>query len=350
MSTVTGTEAVLVEREGALGHVTLNRPASINALTLEMIRMIDAALDRFEHDGAVEHVLLDGAGGRGFCAGGDIVALYEAMRAGDTAFPRTFWREEYRLDARIHRYPKPVVALMDGLVMGGGVGLAAHASHRLATERLAFAMPEVGIGFAPDVGGPYLLARAPGELGAHLALTGDRIGCDDALLCGLADRIVAASGIAQLAEALRSDRIELAIERAPAPPSRPAATLAAARAWIDAAYAADTVEEILARLHARPEDAAHRAAELIGTRSPTALKVALRSLRAARHARSLDDCLEQELETSCAFLEAPDLAEGIRAAVIDKDRRPRWSPDRLEDVSQEAVDRYLPRTGPGGSR
>jgi enoyl-CoA hydratase len=350
MSAATRTEAVLVEREGALGHITLNRPASINALTLEMTRLIDAALDRFEHDPDVDHILLDGAGERGFCAGGDIVALHEAMQAGDTTFPRTFWREEYRLDARIHRYPKPVVALMDGLVMGGGVGLAAHASHRIATERLGFAMPEVGIGFAPDVGGPFLLARAPGELGTHLALTGARIGCDDAALCGLVDATVAAAAVPQLAEALRSEAVDVAITRLPAPASRPEGTLAAAREWIDDAYTADTVEEILARLRARPEDGARGAAELIATRSPTSLKVALRSLRAARQMRSLDDCLAHELETSCAFLDAPDFAEGIRAAVIDKDHAPRWSPDRLENVSQEAVDRYVPRITAGGTR
>jgi enoyl-CoA hydratase len=350
MSAVTATEAVLVEREGALGHITLNRPASINALTLEMTRLIEAALDRFEHDPDVEHVLLDGAGERGFCAGGDIVALYEAMQAGDTTFPQTFWREEYRLDARIHHYPKPVVALMDGLVMGGGVGLSAHASHRIATERLGFAMPEVGIGFAPDVGGPFLLARAPGELGTHLALTGVRIGCDDALLCGLVDGIVAAAGVPELVSALRSDAVDIAIADTPPPSSRPAGTLAAARAWIDAGYAADTVEEILARLRDRPEDGARAAAALIEARSPTALKVALRSLRAARRMASLDACLTQELATSSAFLDAPDFAEGIRAAVIDKDRAPRWSPGRLEDVSQEAVDRYVPRINGGGTR
>jgi enoyl-CoA hydratase len=208
----------------------------------------------------------------------------------------------------------------------------------------------VVIGFAPDVGGPFLLARAPGELGTHLALTGARIGCDDALLCGLVDGIVAAAGARRLAEALRDEQVDVAIARAPVPSGRTGGTLAAARAWIDDAYAADSVEEILARLRARPEAAARDAAGLIEVRSPTALKVALRSLRAARHHPSLDACLAQELGTSCAFLDDPDFAEGIRAAVIDKDRAPRWSPDRLEDVSQEAVDRYVPRSNEGGTR
>jgi enoyl-CoA hydratase len=344
MSAAMEIETVLAERAGALGHITLNRPAAINALTLEMIRRIEAALDRFEDDRDVRHVLLDGAGERGFCAGGDIIALHAAMKAGDAAFPRTFWREEYRLNARIHRFPKPVVVIMDGLVMGGGVGLSAHASHRLATERLGFAMPEVGIGFAPDVGGPYLLARAPGELGTHLAMTGDRIGCDDALLCGLVDRVVAVASVEGLVASLRERDVDAAIADASAPEEAPVSMLPAARGWIDEAYAADTVEEILGRLRARPEADARRAADTIAAKSPTSLKVALRSLRQARQLATLEDCLEQELRTSCAFLEAPDFIEGIRAAVIDKDRSPHWSPDRLEDVSPDVVDRYVART------
>jgi enoyl-CoA hydratase len=335
---------VLAEREGALGHITLNRPAAINALTLEMTRLLDAALDRFEHDPEVRVVLLDGAGERGFCAGGDIIALHAAMAAGDHEWPRIFWQEEYALNARIHAFPKPVVAIMDGLVMGGGVGLSAHASHRLATERLGFAMPEVGIGFAPDVGGPHLLARAPGELGTHLALTGERIGAQDALLCGLADRTVAVAGIPQLVARLREGDADAAAAAAETPDELPASVLGPARGWIDAAYSADTVEEILERLRARPEPDAARAADLIAGKSPTSLKVALRSLQCARELPTLEASLAQELHTSCAFLEGPDFMEGIRAAVIDKDRNPRWSPDRLEDVSVDAVDRYIART------
>jgi enoyl-CoA hydratase len=344
MSEAVPAPPVLVEREGMLGHITLNRPAAINALTLEMTRSIAAALDRFEHDPQVRHVLLDGAGERGLCAGGDIIALHAAMRAGDRAFPRTFWQEEYRLDARIHRFPKPVVAIMDGLVMGGGVGLSAHASHRLATERLGFAMPEVGIGFAPDVCGPFLLSRAPGELGTHLALTGERIGCEDALLCGLADRVVALASLERLVEDLRRYDVDAAVAEAPAPAETSPSALAPARAWIDASYAAHTVEEILERLRGRPEPGARRAADAISGKSPTSLKVALRALRQARRLPTLEACLAQELRTSCAFLDDPDFMEGIRAAVIDKDRTPRWSPDRLEDVTPEAVDRYVAAT------
>jgi enoyl-CoA hydratase len=205
-------------------------------------------------------------------------------------------------------------------------------------------MPEVGIGFAPDVGGPFLLARAPGELGTHLALTGERIGGEDALLCGLADRLVARASVPVLVERLRELDIPGALAGLDPPDETPPATLAAARDWIDPTYAADTVEQIVARLRARPEPDAQRAADVISTKSPTSLKVALRSLRQARGLPSLEACLELELHTSCAFLDAPDFMEGIRAAVIDKDRNPRWSPARLEDVSPAAVDRYVART------
>src|SRR5690349_4605424 len=182
---------VLVRTAGALGRLTLNRPKAINALSLEMVRQIQVGLDRFEQDDAITVVLLDGAGDRGLCAGGDIIALRDAAQSGEHEPAHTFWAEEYVLNARIASYPKPIVAIMDGVVMGGGIGLAGHASHRLATERLISAMPEVGIGFAPDVGGTWLLSRGEGELGTHLALTGDRLGAHDAIAAGLADRIVA---------------------------------------------------------------------------------------------------------------------------------------------------------------
>jgi enoyl-CoA hydratase len=340
---------VLVRRDGALGRITLNRPAAINALTLDMVRLIDAALDGFERDAAVRCVLLDGAGERGLCAGGDIVALHDAAKAGEPALPQAFWREEYRLNARIARFPKPFVAIMDGVVMGGGVGLSAHASHRVATERLTIAMPEVGIGFAPDVGGTYLLSRAPGELGVHLALTGERVDAADAVLCGLADRIVAAADVAALAERLAVDGdADAALAAAPAPVEPPASILGDARPWIDAAYAADTVEEILDRLHERSEAAARAAARAIGEKSPTSLKVTLRALRAARALPTLEGCLDQEYRISLAFLTAPDFVEGVRAAVVDKDREPRWRPATLGDVGDGAVDRFFaPLAGVG---
>ncbi|HVW47912.1 MAG TPA: enoyl-CoA hydratase/isomerase family protein [Solirubrobacterales bacterium] len=331
---------VLAVEEGVLGHLTLNRPRAINALTLGMVRAIDAALDRWQDDPAIACVLLDGAGGRGLCAGGDIVTLQEAAKSGEHRPAEEFWREEYHLNARIACYPKPFVVLMDGIVMGGGVGLSAHASHRLATASLTIAMPEVGIGFAPDVGGTWLLSRAPGEIGAHLALTGARIGVDDALLCGLADRLIDAEAAAALAGRLAAGGLEAVMAGLGAPRGS-AAPLAAARGWIDDCYGADEVEEILARLRARPEEEARRAAATIEGMSPTSLKVTRRALREARGLPDLRTCLEHEYRISCAFLDSHDFVEGVRAAVIDKDREPRWDPATLDRVAAAAVDRFF---------
>ena len=337
---------VLVRVDGALGRLTLNRPAAINALTLEMVRQLQVGLDRLEADPAVAVVLLDGAGDRGFCAGGDIVALHGSVRAG-TDEARLFWTEEYALDARIARFPKPVVAIMDGIVMGGGIGLAGHAAHRLATERLVSAMPEVGIGFAPDVGGTWLFTRNPGQLGTHLALTGARLGALDAAAAGLADRIVAASAVPQLiADLVAGAEVREAVGRAEAVPAEvPPGELAGARTWIAEAYGHDTVEAIVAALQARPEPAAHQAAERILRASPTSLKVTLRALREAAELPDLEAALRRELRVSCGFLRAGDFVEGVRAQVIDKDRDPQWDPSTLEAVDPATVDGFFTSLG-----
>jgi enoyl-CoA hydratase len=336
---------VLVRRENALGRLTLNRPRAINALTLEMVRQLQAGLDAFEQDHSVEIVLLDGAGERGFCAGGDIVALSDSAKQG-TDDARIFWSEEYALNARIASFPKPVVAIMDGVVMGGGIGLAGHASHRLATERLVSAMPEVGIGFSPDVGGTWLLSRQDGELGTHLALTGARIGARDAVAAGLADRIVASAAVPMLIEELESGDLEGAIDTAEeVEVDVPAGNLVDSRRWIAEAYAHDDAERIVAALRARPEKAAKVSALGILAKSPTSVKVALRALRDARGLASLEDALRQELRISCAFLTHPDFVEGVRAQVIDKDRKPQWSPARLQDVAPGDVDRFFAPLG-----
>jgi enoyl-CoA hydratase len=336
---------VLVRADGAMGRITLNRPKAINALTLEMVRMINAGLDRFELDNQIAVVVLDGAGERGFCAGGDIVALQESAKQGTDA-ARTFWTEEYRLNARIADFPKPVVAIMDGVVMGGGIGLAGHASHRLATERLVSAMPEVGIGFAPDVGGTWLLSRQNGELGTHLALTGARIGARDAIAAGLADRIVAAESVPELLLDLRDGDIDAAIETAEGVEvDLPAGTLVDARRWIAECYAHDTVEEIVAALRSSRELPAKASAIGILAKSPTSLKVTLRALRSAAELPSLEDALRQELRVSCGFLTHPDFVEGIRAQVVDKDRKPRWNPARLQDVDAASIDRFFAPLG-----
>ena len=334
---------VLFHTTGRVAHITLNRPKALNALTHDMVLRIDEALTGWVDDPAVETVVLTGAGERGLCAGGDIRAIHDDARDGDGSASAAFWRDEYRLNARIARYPKPYVAVMDGIVMGGGVGVSAHGGFRIVTERSRIAMPETGIGFVPDVGGTYLLAYAPGELGTHLALTGVPVGAADALHCDLADQYVPSESLPQLLAGLANAPVRQVLGRyaREAPPGE----LAAARPWIDACYTADTVEEIIERLLDHGDSAAKEAAATLLTKSPTALKVTLTSLRRARHLGALENVLDQEYRVSCHALAAPDLVEGIRAQVIDKDRNPHWSPPTLAEVTGEDVERCFTPLG-----
>ncbi|MFF8732337.1 enoyl-CoA hydratase/isomerase family protein [Streptomyces sp. NPDC015171] len=341
---MSGTEdPVLFHTCGRAAVITLNRPRALNALNHDMVRRVDEALTAWEHDPDVRTVVITGAGERGLCAGGDIRAVHDDARDGDGSASAAFWRDEYHLNARIARYPKPYVALMDGIVMGGGVGVSAHGSVRIVTERSRIAMPETGIGFVPDVGGTYLLALAPGELGTHLALTGAQIGAGDALLCGLADHYVPSEALGHLVDDLADLPVHDALARhvRPAPPAR----LAARREWIDACYAGGTVEEILRRLLAQGGPDAKEAAETLLAKSPTALKVTLAALRRARHLGPLERVLDQEYRVSCAALGTSDLLEGIRAQVIDKDRDPHWSPATLAEVTDADVGRFFAPLG-----
>ncbi|MFG2899984.1 enoyl-CoA hydratase/isomerase family protein [Streptomyces zaomyceticus] len=340
----TGTADVLLRTEGRAGFITLNRPRAINALTHTMVLAIDAALTAWEDDPAVPTVVIEGAGERGLCAGGDIRAIHDDARAGGSA-SEDFWRDEYRLNARIARYPKPYVALMDGIVMGGGVGVSAHGSVRVVTERSRIAMPETGIGFVPDVGGTHLLGRAPGELGTHLALTGGHVGAADAILTGLADHFVPSAELPALVEDLTRLPAEEAVARhtTTAPPG----VLAEQREWIDTCYPAETVETIVERLFDTGAPAAKDAATTLLAKSPTALKATLATLRRSRALATLEEVLDLEYRVSCAALRTPDLVEGIRAQVVDKDRDPRWTPATLPEVTDEAVARFF-TAPPGG--
>ncbi|MFF8831193.1 enoyl-CoA hydratase/isomerase family protein [Streptomyces sp. NPDC015131] len=333
---------VLLRTEGRAAHLTLNRPRALNALTHSMVRTIARALDAWEDDPSVGTIVISGAGERGLCAGGDIRAIHDSARAG-TAEAADFWRDEYRLNARIARLTTPYVAVMDGIVMGGGVGVSAHGSVRIVTERSRVAMPETGIGFVPDVGGTHLLARAPGLTGTHLALTGAPVGAADARLAGLADHFVPSGDLPALLAALAELPAHEAVARyeRPAPPGE----LAAHREWIDHCYAAGTVEEIVRRLLDHGSPAAKEAATALQAKSPTALKVTLASLRRAGRAETLESVLEQEYRVSCHMLAHPDLAEGVRAQVIDKDRAPRWSPATLGEVTDEDVNRMFAPLG-----
>lgn len=337
---------VLTRVEGTLGRITLNRPGALNALTLGMTQVMYTALLKWETDPGITLVAIDGAGHRGLCAGGDVREIYNYIKAGDLNTPARFFAEEYRLNYLISRYSKPYIAFMDGVVMGGGVGVAAHGSHRIVTERSTLAMPEARIGFVPDVGGTYLLGIAPNEFGTHLALTARHIGAEDSILCGLADLYVESNRLDSLTHDLRTcasihslDRILATYATAPT-----GGMLSSQRIWISESYRFDTVERIISELAKRPEEDAHRAAEEILRNSPTSLKIALRALRNASIAKNLRTSLRQEYRTSLRLLRGSDFIEGVRAAIVDKDRTPRWQPAQLEQVSLEQVERFFTAT------
>jgi enoyl-CoA hydratase len=334
---------VVVRAHGALRRITLNRPQALNAITLDMVATMTALLRAWADDPAVGAVLLDGAGGRAFAAGGDIRALYDAAKAGDKKLPEKFWATEYHLDVLIARYRKPVIALMDGVVMGGGVGVSAHASHRIVTERSSVAMPEVAIGYFPDVGACFLLARAPGFTGTYLALTGTRAAAADAISCGLADLHIPAARLDDLPAALADCRgmhdVKARLDKFSAPPAD--GRLAAARFWIDRCFGADTVEEIFERLAQCDEQEARAALETMGKMSPTSLKITLRNIRSALSFDHVEQSFKQDYRVSLACLAEHDFIEGIRAAIVDKDRNPVWRPDTLEAVTPDIVERHF---------
>jgi enoyl-CoA hydratase len=337
---------VLVREHGALRRLTLNRPKALNALTLDMAATMTAYLRAWADDDAVGAVLIDGAGERGLCAGGDLRALYDAAKAKDS-LPAKFWATEYRLDVLIARYPKSVVAIMDGVVMGGGVGISAHAAHRVVTERSSIAMPEVSIGYFPDVGASFLLARSPGRTGTHLALTGSRIGAADAIYCGLADIHVPIATLADLHSRLADCRsaqdvraVLKEVSTLPAPGKLPAA-----RPWIDDCYGAETVEDILVRLRASKADEARSVLAAPEKVSPTSLKITLRNIRSAVSFKAVEESFQQDYRISLACIAEHDFIEGIRATIVDKDRKPVWRPARLEDVTQDIVDRHFRSVG-----
>ena len=318
-------EHVLARVEGRLGHLTLNRPERINALSYSMVRTASSALVGWAEDPDVDLVLIDGNGPRGLCAGGDIRQVYEGIR-GAGVQAATFWAAEYEMNACIAHYRKPVVAFMDGIVLGGGVGISAHAQVRVVTERSQVAMPETAIGLSPDVGALYLLARAPGELGTHCALTGARLDGPSAIHAGLADHFVDSAMLPHLVERLRSGQL----------PDMPAVNRIGHPAWIDECYSADTVEDIIGNLRSSNQPAALAAADTLVAMSPTALKVTLEALRRAA-TMTVDEVLDQDLRVGTRFVLHRDFAEGIRAMIIDKDRQPRWSPARLDGISRTEV-------------
>ena len=340
---------LIARREGSAGIVRLNRPKAINAVTLEMFRDIDKALDSFEADPQVAVIVLEGAGERGLCAGGDIRALWESSKvAGDLG--KVLWREEYILNARIKKFPKPYVAFMDGIVMGGGVGLSAHSSHRVVTERTKLAMPEVGLGFFPDVGGTYLLSRAPGEIGTYFGLTGQTMNGPDAIHARFADAVVPSAKLPALREVLTKVRPGTASNEVKAliegfATGEKAGPVAAMQPQIDALFAHDRMEDIVAALKRDGSEFAQKTLKTLAEKSPRGMVVTLKLLRLARQASTLEECLVREYRAALEVFRSDDFREGVRAAVIDKDRNPKWSPPDIEDVTPEMVAPYFAEIG-----
>jgi len=342
---------LLFESSNHVGFLTLNRPGALNALSDGMVHAMHAKLREWAADPAILAVVVKGAGGKAFCAGGDVRAIYRSFTTSGTLH-HEFFAAEYELDHFIHRYPKPYVALMDGIVMGGGMGISQGAGVRVVTDRTRMAMPEVGIGLFPDVGASYFLSRLAGGLGNYLALTGITIGAADALYAGLADTYLPHEALESFETALRNMRwsqtpsadldIALCAHRAP---SLPAPDLAPVRPAIDAHFSGANVRGIIASLQAesRPEYAewAQRTVAIMAGRSPLMMAVTARQLQLGR-SMNLGDCFRMEVAMVRHSFEQGDFMEGVRALLIDKDNAPRWNPQRIEDVSQEMIDAFFP--------
>jgi enoyl-CoA hydratase len=338
---ISSDEHILVERRGSAGIIRLNRPRALNSLTIEMVRAISSALDAFERDPEVATVVILGEGERGFCAGGDIRALYESGRAGSPD-AETFWQEEFALTYRIARYSKPYVALMDGITMGGGVGISTHGRHRVVTERTRLAMPETGIGYFPDVGASWFLPRMPGETGSWIGLTGLDINADDAIFTGFADVKVESWRLPQILDGLAdlplsggSGLCDAVLRQYSVNPS--VGPVQENRLVIDRSFAFDDVEEIFAALAKEDDAFSENTVRALSARSPKSLKVTLRLLREGATSESLFYCLDRELFACKQILKEQDFYEGVRAAVIDKDRNPKWHPEMISDVTADMV-------------
>jgi enoyl-CoA hydratase len=328
------TSDLVVRTEGRAGRITLDRPELLNALNAPMVAGLTRALEAWRDDPAVALVIVDATGDKAFCAGGDIQSIYRTGRSRPQE-TRRFWVEEYRLNALINAYPKPYVAIMDGIVMGGGVGISAHGSHRIVTERTSVTMPEASIGFLPDVGGTWLLSRAPGRSGFYLGLTATRMSPGDAIHAGFADSFVPKERLADLVRALveTGDPAVIATLAEKAPDSQ----LASLRAPIDLHFGQQSVLDIVRSLEGSAGPFEREAADRLRYVSPLSAAATFEAIDRARKAPDLESCLVTEYRFAFRCLEGHDFYEGIRATVIDKDRKPHWSPRRIEDVSPESV-------------
>ena len=333
---------ILFERRGCIGVITMNRPKALNALTLEMCQLMGPQLSKWDDDHAIKAVVIEGAGDKGFCAGGDIRALHDSGKEG-TPYAIDFYRTEYQLNAQIFHFRKPYIALMDGITMGGGVGVAVHGDHRIVTERTVFAMPETGIGLYPDVGGTYFLPRCPGQIGMFMGLTGARLKAADCLYAGVGTAYMSSDKLedfkAQLAE---GTDIESAINSLKDDPG--VAPLEEHREQIDHFFSKLSVDEIVDALEADGGAWALEQAQALKTKSPTSLKITYRQICEGAQL-SFDNCMKLEFRMTNRIVAGHDFYEGVRAVIIDKDQSPKWQPDTLEAVSADAVGAYFESLG-----
>jgi len=331
---------LIVTVEGSIGRIRLDRPKALHALTTAMCQGILDALEQWRGDAAVRCVMIDHAEGRGFCAGGDIRML-AGSGASDGAEARAFFHTEYRMNHRLFTYAKDTVAFMDGVTMGGGVGVSQPCRYRVATENTRLAMPETGIGLFPDVGGGWYLSRLPGRIGQYLALTGARLDGAEALALGLATHYLPAARIEEAKARIIADPAVIEAALTGLAEEAPAARLLAQRATIDRLFAADELEEVLGALQADGGDFAQATLATLATKSPQAMKVSLKLLKDAAGMATFADEMRQEYAVACRVVQRPDFGEGVRALIVDKDNAPRWEPATVEGVSDHMIDRIF---------
>jgi enoyl-CoA hydratase/carnithine racemase len=344
---MSNSEDVVFSVDGGIGHILLNRPKALNALNHDMCVAMKAKLDAWAADDAIEAVVIEGAGEKGFCAGGDVRAVHDSGRAG-TDYWKKFFSDEYRMNAAMFHFDKPYIALVDGIVMGGGVGVSEPGTHRIVTERTMYAMPETGIGLIPDVGGSYFMPRLPGRMGLYLGLTGTRIRAADCIYAGVADAYVPSEHMEAIKTDLRNthiagvDDVDRIIEKYKADPGD--APLAAINDQINESFAGHSVEEIVETLETAGDDWSSQTAATLVTKSPTSLKLTFRQLHEGA-GLDFNDGLKMEFRIVSRIMDGHDFFEGVRAVLIDKDNAPEWKPSLLEEVSDETIDGYFESLG-----
>lgn len=335
---------ILTEKQGSCGIITLNRPQALNAVNNAMTRAMDAALTAFESDASVKTVIVRSASDKAFCAGGDIKRLYEFGKAGQYEEQLIFYREEYHLNRRMKLYPKPIVALIDGIVMGGGAGLAMHCSHQIAGDRFNFAMPEAAIGLFPDVGATYFLSRLPGNAGTYLALTASRADVVDAMAIGLVTAYVPSSRFEELtAKLIAGEEADAAIAAVRAEPQGGTSRFVEYANFIKLCFAPQTVDEVLGEIDEAGYagmDFAMQTYDSIARHSPTSLAIALRQMQIGPDL-SLDEVIKLEFRLMVRMMKSDDFYEGVRAVLVDKDREPKWNPSEIDAVKKADVDAYF---------